>query len=300
MTTWQPAFYLTHAYDNGISMNQNKFKNHPLILHASEINELCQPLENLYNIDYFCHVNVDTKGCFSALGKKPDFATHYLESKYYNCDIHLSQTDIKTEFVIQDATCHFGKTAQLFQDCEHFGIHHLFTLLTRNEGSLDAYHFATSKKNNNINESYLKILPQLKYFISYFKKEVCANKNLNNAYQHKFTIDKEQSAYETDSKYINNKKSMMEFLHTVYHDKLHIIEQLNTCITKRELECVMWLHFGKTADEIATILNITERTVRAHINKVRSKLKCRTLFQLGEKFNQYNLLQLIELIKNSE
>lgn len=43
-------------------------------------------------------------------------------------------------------------------------------------------------------------------------------------------------------------------------------------LTKREQECLLWATEGKTAWEIAKILNISERTANFHINNVLKKL----------------------------
>jgi DNA-binding CsgD family transcriptional regulator len=43
-------------------------------------------------------------------------------------------------------------------------------------------------------------------------------------------------------------------------------------LSTREKDCLLWSVKGKTAWEIAAILNISERTVRFHINNAKRKL----------------------------
>ena len=45
-----------------------------------------------------------------------------------------------------------------------------------------------------------------------------------------------------------------------------------TQLTARESECLLWTAQGKTAWEIAAILNLSERTVKFHLNNVMRKL----------------------------
>lgn len=52
-------------------------------------------------------------------------------------------------------------------------------------------------------------------------------------------------------------------------------------LTTRELECIKWMRHGKTINEIAIILQISRRTVEAHIRNIKAKWGCDTLFQLG-------------------
>jgi DNA-binding CsgD family transcriptional regulator len=50
-------------------------------------------------------------------------------------------------------------------------------------------------------------------------------------------------------------------------------------VTAREIDCLKWMAAGKTAWEASTILGISERTVRFHLNAAREKLKCATTTQ---------------------
>jgi len=50
-------------------------------------------------------------------------------------------------------------------------------------------------------------------------------------------------------------------------------------VSAREIDCLKWMAAGKTAWEVSTILGISERTVRFHLNAAREKLKCTTTTQ---------------------
>ena len=43
-------------------------------------------------------------------------------------------------------------------------------------------------------------------------------------------------------------------------------------LTERELEVIEWIKAGKTNEEIATILNITQNTVKSHLKRIYQKL----------------------------
>lgn len=43
-------------------------------------------------------------------------------------------------------------------------------------------------------------------------------------------------------------------------------------LSKREIQCLQWLAAGKTYSEAATILNVSERTLRFHVSNARDKL----------------------------
>lgn len=269
-----------------------KIKKHPALLQADAIKSICKPLLHLSKIDYFSHVTVDRKG-FSGLGTNPEFVQHYLSQGYFNCDSHLQQLDNTIEFILQDSVTHFGKTKQLFHDCQAFNVHHVFTLLHREHDAIHAYHFATSNPDNPVNEIYLKNIPFLKNFISYFNETIKYNKELSDAHNIKFKLDL-SAHYESGIDYIREKVDIQALLKDMPIKRLHLMDDNQSYITERELECLLCLHLGNTANDIATMLKITERTVRAHINSLKHKLNCKTLFQLGEKIAAYNITQLLE------
>src|SRR4051794_30499128 len=94
---------------------QNKISQHPNLIHAHDLRELCRPLENL-NITYFTHAHVDNNGQFSALTNNPRFSEHYLRNQYYNADIHLAQTSELGNYVIWDAIERYGLSAKMHQE----------------------------------------------------------------------------------------------------------------------------------------------------------------------------------------
>jgi DNA-binding CsgD family transcriptional regulator len=63
-------------------------------------------------------------------------------------------------------------------------------------------------------------------------------------------------------------------------------------LSKREIECLYYLVKGKTAKEIARVLNLSPRTIEVNISKAKVKLHCNTRSQL------INIAFNIQIIKN--
>ena len=55
----------------------------------------------------------------------------------------------------------------------------------------------------------------------------------------------------------------------------------NDYLTGKEIEVLVHLHMGKRLIDIAKILFISEKTVEKHVENIKNKLKCRTMFELG-------------------
>lgn len=62
--------------------------------------------------------------------------------------------------------------------------------------------------------------------------------------------------------------------------------------TKREAECMVLLLKGKTINSVANILKLSPRTVEYYVKNMKSKLGCRTKFELVD------LVYASEFMKN--
>lgn len=60
-------------------------------------------------------------------------------------------------------------------------------------------------------------------------------------------------------------------LHT-HIERLYTAQQLTSPLSQREQEILKWTVLGKTADDIAGILNLSKNTVLFHLNNLRRKL----------------------------
>ena len=52
-------------------------------------------------------------------------------------------------------------------------------------------------------------------------------------------------------------------------------------LTPREMECGKWLVLGKTAEETATILGLSRRTVEDYLASMKTKLGCNNKVRLA-------------------
>ncbi|MBP6985443.1 MAG: helix-turn-helix transcriptional regulator [Alphaproteobacteria bacterium] len=57
-------------------------------------------------------------------------------------------------------------------------------------------------------------------------------------------------------------------------------------LTMREIECLSYLTTGKSAKEIARLINISPRTVETHISNIRLKTRCQTKTEMTVWFKE--------------
>ena len=63
-------------------------------------------------------------------------------------------------------------------------------------------------------------------------------------------------------------------------------------ITRRQLECLVWVGEGKSASDIGGILGISGRTVEGHLLKICAHLGVKTRFQALLKARDLGLIKL--------
>jgi len=69
-----------------------------------------------------------------------------------------------------------------------------------------------------------------------------------------------------------------------------------TYLTRRELQCLAHLFFGRSAKETAAILNVAVKTVESYLEGVRPKLKCYSRSQLVELIIKNNWIDLLKQV----
>lgn len=251
---------------------------HPVFTQSEDIAEICKPLQ-LLNINYFSHGHVDSNGQFTAICNNPQFADLYIKNKFYQADIHMSKERLGN-IIIWDSLDWKGESKKLNEIATTFGINHTFSICESTANGFDYYNFSSNSISHSINQEFLRNLGLLKLFILNFRDKVF-NSSLVKAYDFKFKIDKENNLYNCD-RFKNDKSDRNKFL-----NMLNIKSDINKNLTMRELEVLSWLQKGKTLDQIAAILNLSEITVKKHIARTKEKTGCINLFQLGEYFSRF-------------
>lgn len=101
---------------------------------------------------------------------------------------------------------------------------------------------------------------------------------------------------------VKNKKNLQQLLLTIHeryiierrYDRKLFREKLEKELTSREIETLRWASLGKTYNEIAIIMGITESTVKFHIGNLIVKLGVVNAKHAIRKASDLHLLQIYE------
>jgi DNA-binding CsgD family transcriptional regulator len=77
------------------------------------------------------------------------------------------------------------------------------------------------------------------------------------------------------------------YLHAHMDRKLGLAQGIH--LTERERQCLFWASHGKSARDIAGILEVSERTVKFHLHNVRKKLNVATTIQAAVAYERARL-----------
>ena len=265
-------------------MNIKTFlRHHPMYSQADALKEITKPLEKL-GINYFSQVRIDNQKNLSCFGNDPHFANLYFEKGYQQYDLHMLNQTKPENYILWDLVGLKGRSKDLHQDFINFNLGHTFNIIYKNQSFVECYHFATTlKQQPSINQMYLENLDVLKQFISYFKDKVSRNKSLLKAYDLKIPLQNKPGSF--DCLLAESNALQEAIIQDIVHERL-FIHGKERYLTKSEANTLYWLSKGKTLDEVAILLTITERTVKAHIAAIKEKFNYQTLFQLGMLFQE--------------
>ncbi len=252
----------------------------------NEIKEICEPLKNIFKITFFRYLRVFPDGSRIHLCNNPDWTETFYERELYKWAWFDNNniTSFKNKEVLWDeAELNHDNTIGL-EARAYFNIYHGMSMIRQQLSYYEVFDFATDSNNLAANMFYLDNMDLFRRFMFYFKDKADILIKSAEKSPLKFTdlIIQNQENKIIDGKELTNFISQTEikhyFVNTIHGDNY---------ITPKEIECTKWLMHGKSAEEIATIIGISKRTVEIHFDNIRQKLGC------------YKTSQIIKIIIDS-
>lgn len=260
-------------------MNYLSLEKHPGLTSHQAVVNICQPLNDAFNIDYFTYIHINKKSHNRVLlTTKPEWVMFFYKNQYhYHPIIVRSEFFQKNGYYIwndyQEETP-FSKGEQYFQILS--GI----TIVNSNDQDANIYCFGSAKEANRKDPFYyLNIIEALERFIIYFHDK--ARKLIHSSNQKAIYIP---PTFNVDQYNDTVKKINLDEFLNIKHIKRFYIRDMpllqNTYLTQKEAECALHYLNGKNARETADTLYCSSRTVEIHIENIKRKLQCDTKLQL--------------------
>ncbi|MGQ3891305.1 response regulator transcription factor [Legionella sp. CNM-4043-24] len=254
-------------------------KHHPSLLFADDMRVIAQPLLKI-GIDYFSHVRINAQNEMTANASNPDYFRFYFEQGYFQSDLHTASFDAPQRYVLWHMVEREGKAEELYQSGIEFGLFYIFSIVEHGVNERNYYHFAAQSGKTWMNEFYFRHIDLLENFIAYYKHCLTLNDRLNRAYQLPVKIVKTLGAHLIQLDCVQNlpPQNIRDFLEGIAFrsDPSAGISELS----RREMQCALYLLDGKTSAEIAQLLHLSPRTVEVYFDRLKARFGSRNKIQL--------------------
>ncbi len=248
------------------------YDKHITFTSVSYIKSLLECLSDI-GINYFTFDRTYIDGSHIRLTTAGDWIKHYYQEKLYNVAIFEHDPKGFTEgFLFWD----WLKREPIYSEAALYDIDHGVTITKPNKDYCDFYHFGTSRNNKISQEKLTNYIHYLYKFIALFKEKA-----------HNIILEAEATRFILPIKSqteicLNQIKEVKKLNISKNIQRLYLGDKFdNTYLTRKEMEVLFYLKNGKRVHEIAKRLYISTRTAQTHINHIKEKLKCKTMFDLG-------------------
>jgi len=272
---------------DGVDISQSQS-----LQYSSVISENFNNILKKINIEHFWFIRIFHKdNSRIILTNYPQWVEHFYYEGFYK-NLHI----MDAEFL--QGTGYYTwenlKTGRPFDDgVKYFMLHDGVTMLKKDNDYTDLYCFATSKEKLLDIDIIRKGRDLLDRFIFYFKEK--SYNLIDEISDSRIFLD---NLYYKNTRYLNlktgssNKEIIESFIRETTINKIFVTG--SKYLTNQEALCIKHLINGKTAKEIAEILNISYRTVESHISNVKKKFDFRKMQEASYMLTELNFKSLFE------
>ncbi|MCL5260125.1 MAG: helix-turn-helix transcriptional regulator [Gammaproteobacteria bacterium] len=259
-------------------------KNHLLFDLCREIAPIIQPLQIL-GFEHMGYQRIYNDGTTLDIDDMPEVLEFFLVTLQGHKQVNYPNLFNRPDGFEESITAKdYGSAVHKVREKYNFG--KIVNLYKAHASFMEVFQFTSMKKENNSDLYYLNHLDFLKKFTYYFtEKAACIIKQAEN---YKIKV--------ADRFVINNTKNTNDaFLsHDRFMAKRYPLgsKYNNAYLTQREVHCLHWLAKGKSTEEIAIILGVSQHTVERHLENCKTKLQCSKQTELLINSIQLGLIEI--------
>lgn len=251
-----------------------------------EVQQICEPLK-LLGMNGFVYKRLYADGRYIDLATDPEWGDFYYKKLYEG---HYQPTEIQDlHFHSEDISLwSLNQQNSIWKDAgDYFKHARGITLYEHHDQFSEAFCFYSDANNTRIDEFFINNLDLLKRFCTYFTQR--AEKIISEADKKRFVAPSIYLKTAAPKAPPLSCDRLDDFLKQTELDKIPV--NVEKHYSKREMEVLHWMAMGKGGDQIASILDITPRTVKAHVRNMKDKLLISNQFQLGMLYKQLQILK---------
>lgn len=251
----------------------------------SEIQQICQPLQ-LLGMTGFVYKRLYSDGQYIDLATDAEWADFFYKKLY---EAHYQPVEIQDlHFHSEDISLwSLNQQNAIWKDAgDYFNHARGITLYEHHAQFTEVFCFYSDVDHCRTDEFLINNIDILKRFCAYFIQR--AKPIITQAEKKRFVAPSINVAKTIAKEALLIPDHYDDFLKQTELEKVPV--DYEKYFSQREMEVLHWMSKGKGGDQIASILNITPRTVKAHVRNMKDKLLITNQFQLGMLYEQLQLL----------
>lgn len=259
-----------------------------------EICELCSPLFQYSDINFFGYMRIFCDGKYFAISTNLEWQKYLLEEitlngKEFQKHINAIEMDTTSNFLWPDFTNNLQD--QTLLDLYSYNVWNGFSIYKKRPQYIESWSFAGDVQSTNLRNFYINNIQTLNRFVNYFNQKAKYFLNFTDAnLLSRFENFGDYSSIE--NKKVNSKaeNNQVELLKKLELDDLFLqFNNQEIFLSKREWKCLAYLSCGRSSKEISSFLGLSHRTVEYYINNIKLKTNVRyksELLNLYENFQK--------------
>lgn len=255
------------------------FEHHITFTSTAAIAELVTKLAN-FNITYFTFERVYQDNSHLKLTNSKEWIKHYYQKKLYEFSIFEKSFHIFNNGVIFWS---WLNQSPIYLESILYNINHGITIIDTHEGYCNFYHFGTDKYGYYNEMLLYSRIGELYNFIALFNHKALHLIKAAELNRFILPMNIEYKAEKEEDLTIYEKTIKRFYLGSEFN---------NRYLTPKELQIINYLSQGKKLVEITQLLFISKKTSETHINNIKTKLQCKTMFELGTIAQKLGILNL--------
>lgn len=240
--------------------------------------EICEPLYAALKVNYVDYARYYTDGRIVTLFTDREYVSTFANNIKASPGVYLSEgLHLWTEYINKDFLA-FAETK--------FQHSHGMSIITEYQDYTELFNIATTPENTQILGFYLNQQAVLQQILTFIRTR--AKKHLNKLEDNPLILPKLITRGSRDD---DVTKKLLEIFKIPDTYQINI-NNISINLSRREAQCLHYLHQGKTAKEIAKILDISHRTIEIYLDQVRFKTASKNRVELISKINKSQLENL--------
>jgi len=234
----------------------------------NDVRQIANPLIDFFGLNYFAFRRIYNDGRHVVLGTSSDWIVKYYTNKYFKKkETQKFSTGTAVRPIVWDFMQKDSFSALAMQQAGEAGFYHSFTLVIC-ENNYTELVSLSAPRGHDPSEDYLTRLDYIERFIKYFRNEA-----LN------LIMQAEKSPILTDQIIqipgADEIKREITFLNKTNTQKLNVIVNGKIItLSKKETACARLILNGKSTKQVASLLEIKEKTAENYLDNIKKKLNC--------------------------